>query len=324
MGTLEESGYSRNHFTFGPRRCRGEFLSKSGGNVAFPGYDFTSHFAEIDGLRLHYLDEGHGDCVVMLHGNPNWSFYYRNLVHALRDRYRCLVPDHIGCGLSDKPADDRYEYSLARRVADLETWLEQCRATSNLTLVVHDWGGMIGMAYATKYPERIRRLVILNTGAFHLPKTKPVPWQLKLARSPLGALLVRGFNAFSRGAVRSCVTRHPMPTDVANAYCAPYDSWAHRIAVHRFVQDIPLKSGDRGFDLISEVGNRLELLAQVPMFIGWGERDFVFDEHFLKEWLARFPKAELHRYPDCGHYILEDAQEELVPLIGRFLDSHPL
>jgi pimeloyl-ACP methyl ester carboxylesterase len=295
-----------------------------GGNVVFPGYDFSSHFVEINTLRMHYLDEGQGEVVVMLHGNPNWSYYYRNLVRALRDRYRCLVPDHIGCGLSDKPGDDRYEYSLAQRVADLETWLDHCGAKDNLTLVVHDWGGMIGMAFATRYPERIRRLVVLNTGAFHLPKTKSVPWQLKLARSPLGPLLVRGWNAFSRGAVKSCVTRQPMPKDVADAYCAPYNSWANRIAVHRFVQDIPLFPSDRGYDLITSVEDRLDRLKSIPMFIGWGDRDFVFDSHFLQQWLDRFPAAELHRYPDCGHYILEDAAAELVPLISQFLDAHPL
>jgi haloalkane dehalogenase len=295
-----------------------------GGNVVFPGYDFSSHFVEINTLRMHYLDEGQGEVVVMLHGNPNWSYSYRNLVRALRDRYRCLVPDHIGCGLSDKPGDDRYEYSLAQRVADLETWLDHCGAKDNLTLVVHDWGGMIGMAFATRYPERIRRLVVLNTGAFHLPKTKSVPWQLKLARSPLGPLLVRGWNAFSRGAVKSCVTRQPMPKDVADAYCAPYNSWANRIAVHRFVQDIPLFPSDRGYDLITSVEDRLDRLKSIPMFIGWGDRDFVFDSHFLQQWLDRFPAAELHRYPDCGHYILEDAAAELVPLISQFLDAHPL
>ena len=273
---------------------------------------------------MHYLDEGRGATVVMLHGNPNWSYYYRNLVVALRDRYRCLVPDHIGCGMSDKPDDRRYEFSLAQRVADLEHWLDKLQAVRNLTLVVHDWGGMIGMAYATKHPDRIKRLVVLNTGAFHLPVTKPVPWQLKLARSPLGALLVRGFNAFSRGAVQSCVIRRPMPRDVGRAYCAPYDSWSNRRAVHRFVQDIPLKPEDRGYDLVTQVGNDLEKLKHLPMLIGWGDKDFVFDEHFLREWQSRFPDAELHRYPDCGHYILEDASDELIPLIRTFLDSHPL
>lgn len=289
-----------------------------------PGYDFTHHYVDLGGMQMHYLDEGRGDAVIMLHGNPNWSYYYRNLVGALRDRYRCLVPDHIGCGMSDKPGDDRYEFSLKQRVADLEAWLNKLQVTQNLTLVVHDWGGMIGMAYATKYPDRIKRLVVLNTGAFHLPKAKPVPWQLKLARSPLGAVLVRGFNAFSRGAVQSCVTRRPMPYEVGKAYCAPYNSWANRLAVHRFVQDIPLKPGDRGYELVSEVASRLDHLKHVPMLIGWGDNDFVFDKHFLNEWLARFPDAELHRYSDCGHYILEDASEELIPIIREFLEKHPI
>jgi cis-3-alkyl-4-acyloxetan-2-one decarboxylase len=291
---------------------------------SYPGYDFTHQFATITGFRMHYLDEGRGPPVVMLHGNPNWSYYYRNLIVSLRDSYRCLVPDHIGCGMSDKPDDEQYEYSLAHRVSDLEQWLQSLDATRDLTLVVHDWGGMIGMAYATRFPEQIRRLVVLNTGAFPLPAAKPVPWQLKMARGIFGAFLVRGLNAFSRGAVKSCVTRHPMPRDVGRAYCAPYDSWANRIAVHRFVQDIPLKPGDRGYDLVSQVAADLVKLKDIPVFIGWGDRDFVFDEHFLKEWLVRFPTAELHRYPDCGHYILEDAAEELIPLIRQFLDSHPL
>ena len=272
---------------------------------------------------MHYLDEGQGETVVMLHGNPNWSFYYRHLIAKLRDRYRCLVPDHIGCGMSDKPNDRHYEYSLSQRVADLELWLEQLNATHNLTLVVHDWGGMIGMTYATRYPDRIRRIVLLNTGAFHLPEKKAVPWQLKLARGPLGALLVRGFGAFSNGAVRSCVTRKPMSTDIARAYCAPYNSWANRIAVHRFVQDIPVKQGDRGYELVTQVSKTLGRLDHLPVFIGWGEKDFVFDDFFLQEWLQRFPNAELHRYPDCGHYVLEDAGLELVPLISTFLESHP-
>jgi haloalkane dehalogenase len=110
-----------------------------------------------------------------------------------------------------------------------------------------------------------------------------------------------------------------MQADVAAAYCAPYDSWANRIAVHRFVQDIPLKAGDRAWSTVVETEERLSLLADKPMLIGWGDRDFVFDHHFLAEWQRRFPKAELHRYPDCGHYVLEDAADELIPIIREFL-----
>lgn len=290
----------------------------------WPGYAFASHFAEIGGHRLHYVDEGRGEPVVMVHGNPNWSYYWRNLIPALSDRYRCLALDHIGCGLSDKPSDRDYDYTLARRVADFDAWISTLNLTEPINLVVHDWGGMIGCAWAVQHPERIARLVVLNTGAFPLPKTKPVPWQLQLARTPLlGALLVRGFSAFSLGAVRSCVTRTPMPRDVGRAYCAPYDSSAHRIAVHRFVQDIPLEPGDRSMPVVTETAAGLQKLDHHPMLIGWGEKDFVFDNHFLQEWLVRFPRAELHRFADCGHYVLEDAGPQLIPRIRTFLETTP-
>src|SRR3954452_2796843 len=155
-----------------------------------PGRDFLR-----DGLRLHYLDEGEGEPVVMVHGNPTWSFYFRDLVEAMNGSYRTIVPDHIGCGRSDKPDDSRYEYTLKSRVDDLEALLDHLEVDRGITLVLHDWGGMIGMAYAARHPERISRLVILNTGASPLPATKPFPWALRVCRDTrLGAGLVRGLN----------------------------------------------------------------------------------------------------------------------------------
>ena len=259
----------------------------------------------------------------MLHGNPTWSFYYRKLVLGLRDDYRTIVPDHIGCGLSDKPDDSRYEYSLRQRVADLEALLNHLELREDLTLVLHDWGGMIGMAFAHRHPERIKRLVILNTAAFPLPSAKRLPWSLWWCRTPLvGPLLVRGFNAFCRGALRYCV-RKPLPPEVRNGYLAPYDSWRNRIAVLRFVQDIPLAPHDRGFDLVQEVAEGLQRFVALPMLICWGERDFVFDSHFRDEWRRRFPQAEVHLFPDAGHYVLEDAGAEILPLVRDFLRRHP-
>ena len=284
-------------------------------------YPFIGKKLDLDGLNYHYLDEGNGPTVVMVHGNPSWSFYYRNLVLKLRDRYRCIVPDHIGCGFSDKPGDDRYDYTLAQRVDDLERLLEQLGLVENITLVVHDWGGMIGMAYAVRHPERISRLVILNTGAFHLPKEKIFPPALDVCRNTgLGTLLVRGFNAFSLGASIVGCKRNPMSRELRNLYQLPYDSWANRIATLRFVQDIPLAPGDRNYDLVSTVSDGIGQFKDLPMLICWGELDFVFDLHFLAEWQQRFPDVEVHSYPDCGHYILEDAKEEVVPLISTFLD----
>lgn len=283
-------------------------------------YPFNGHVLDRDGLRYHYLDEGAGPPVVMLHGNPTWSFYYRNLVRALAGGYRCVVPDHIGCGRSDKPGDDRYEYTLKSRVDDLEGLLDHLGLADGITLVVHDWGGMIGMAYATRHPHRISRLVVLNTGAFHLPETKAFPMALRICRdSALNGLLVQGLNLFARGAAHIGCKRKPLDASLRRTYCAPYDSWANRIATLRFVQDIPLQPGDRAYDLVTEVQEGLERFRSLPILICWGERDFVFDRHFLAQWRKRFPEAEVHSFPDCGHYILEDAAEEVIPLIQKFL-----
>ena len=287
---------------------------------AHPGRDFDR-----DGLRLHYLDEGEGEPVVMVHGNPTWSFYYRNLVESLSGQYRTIAVDHIGCGLSDKPDDSRYAYALQSRVDDLESLLDHLEVDRGITLVLHDWGGMIGMAYAARHPERISRLVILNTGAFPLPASKPFPWPLWICRNTaLGAWLVRGGNAFAAIAARVGCQRKPMAKDLRDAYIAPYDSWANRIATLRFVQDIPLRPGDRGYEIVLGTAARLGAFADVPMLIAWGLKDFVFDRHFLDEWTRRFPKAEVHRFEDCGHYILEDAGDEIIPMIQRFLAAHPV
>jgi len=299
-------------------------------------YPFDSHYLRLGALRYHYLDEGAGESVVMVHGNPTWSFYYRNLISALRPRYRCVVPDHIGCGLSDKPGDDAYDYTLQQRVDDLDALIEHLDLGDGLTLVVHDWGGMIGMAWALRRPERIRRLVVMNTAAFLLPQAerqgsnrygmpaKRLPWRLRVLhrRGALASLAVQGFNLFSRGAALMA-TKKGLARDVRAGLMAPYDSWKNRIATLRFVQDIPLSPRHPSYDLAKWVDENLYRLADVPMLICWGEHDFVFDGDFLNEWRRRFPKAEVHTFADAGHYVLEDACEEIIPLVEGFLLQHP-
>ncbi len=288
-------------------------------------YPFESHYVAVrDGMKLHYIDEGAGEPVVMVHGNPTWSVYYRNLVQALQGGYRCLALDHIGMGLSDKPSDSVYAYTLQSRIDDLEAWLDTLGIRDNITLVLHDWGGAIGMGFAARHPGRIKRFVILNTAAFHLPSGKGFPKGLALTRTSLGAFLVLRFNAFSAAAARVCCTRRRMSKDVRALYCRPYDSPANRIATLRFVQDIPLKPGDTCYDLISGMQQSLPQFAETPALICWGMKDFVFDKHFLAQWEQHWPHAEVHRFPDCGHYILEDAHEEIIPLVEEFLARHPI
>lgn len=294
----------------------------SGSETTWAGYDFQGHSLDRGGHRYHYLDEGIGSPVVMVHGNPTWSYYYRNLVKKLRDHHRVIVPDHMGCGLSDKPSDDEYDYHLASRVADLKALIDHTIPGQRFTLVVHDWGGAIGMLYAVRHAARIERIVLLNTGAFHLPESKPFPWLLRVAAHPLwGALTVRGLNIFSLATSYFGCRRRQMPEAVRAGYLAPYRTWSDRRAVHRFVQDIPLRTGDRGYELISEIERGLDQFKDRPIRVFWGEKDFVFDRHFLAEWRKRWPHADVTTFPDAGHYILEDAAEEVIPEIARFIDE---
>ncbi len=288
-------------------------------------YPFESRRLTVNGQRMHYVDEGRGEPLVMVHGNPTWSFYYRGLIKSLRDQYRCIAPDHIGCGLSAKPGDDEYEYTLRRRIEDLEALLDELGLYENVTLVGHDWGGMIGMGCALRRPERFGRLVLFNTAAFGLPPAKRLPARLWLIRNLrwLAPIAVRGFNLFAGAATWMACGKH-MDSRVRAAYLLPYDSWAHRIATLRFVQDIPLRPQDPSYDTVQWVDQNLHQLADRPMLIGWGMKDFVFDVHFLNEWRRRMPGAEVHTFSDAGHYVLEDAGERIVPMVQDFLHRHPL
>lgn len=288
-------------------------------------YPYTSHYLDLNGFKYHYLDQGEGEPLVMVHGNPTWSFYFRELINNFSPRFRTIVPDHIGCGLSDKPDFDAYGFGLENRVDDLEMLLDHLGVDHNITLILHDWGGMIGMAYAVRHPERIRRLILLNTYAFLPPADYRVPLSGHFIRraGPLAALAILGFNLFSFGALY-LASRKGLARDVKNGLTAPYNCWNHRIAVLRFVQDIPLSPKDSSYSLAKTVDDKLALFSDTPILICWGEHDFVFNHCFLDEWQRRFPNAETHRFSDAGHYVLEDVPEKIVPLIQDFLQRHPL
>ncbi len=289
-------------------------------------FPFAEHYVERHGLAQHYLDEGQGEPVVMVHGNPTWSLYFRSLVLALRGDYRCIVPDHIGCGRSDKPPAGRYDYRLASRIDDLEALIEGLDLPDRINLVVHDWGGMIGMGYAVRHPERIRRLVIHNTAAFHLPPSMRIPRSIGMVRdSRLASLFVCGLNGFARTASHWCTTRAPLSAEVRRAYCAPYDSWHNRFATLRFVQDIPLAPEDPSFATVTAVQEGLAKLAHKPTLLCWGAKDFVFDLRVLTEWRQRFPRARVREFADCGHYLLEDAGAEVAnEVLAFFRDTSGL
>lgn len=275
-------------------------------------YPFEPRFCTINGNRMAYLDEGCGPPVVMVHGNPSWSYLYRNVIRNLRDRYRCIAPDHLGCGFSDKPQD--YPYCLANHINNLERLLESLNI-QRCILMIHDWGGAIGMGWAGRHPERVTGVIALNTAAF---RSDRLPLRIKVCRWPLlGPLLVQGLNGFARAATFMAVTR-PMRSEIAHGFLAPYDTWAHRIALLRFVQDIPMDEAHPSWSTLLAVEASLHQLQHCPVLLCWGGRDFCFNDTFYQEWLRRFPLAEAHFFASANHYVLEDALSEIQPLIDSF------
>jgi haloalkane dehalogenase len=267
---------------------------------------------------MSYLDEGSGDeAVLMVHGNPTWSFYYRNLVLGLRGKIRCIVPDHLGCGLSDKPQD--FNYTLSEHIKNVRTLIDKL-ALKKVHLIVHDWGGPIGLGTMLQTPETLGSVVILNTAAF---ADTVVPWRIRLCRAPLiGEWIVRGFNGFAGPATWMSVTK-PLSPAVKNGFVFPYDNWANRIATHRFVVDIPSGQGAPSDAALAQVEAKLPLLRDHPVRILWGGKDFCFNRHYYDRWCQLLPNAEATYFENAGHYVLEDADTDCLRAVSARLGLVP-
>ena len=278
-------------------------------------YDFPSHYLALPAGRLHYLDEGSGPTVMLIHGNPTWSYYYRNLTKVLSKHFRVIVPDHLGCGLSDKPAD--YHYKLENHIKNLCSLVEHL-GVKRISMVVHDWGGAIGLGMVEQGEVELDKLVLLNTAAY---RSTRIPLRISICRWPvIGKILVQGGNAFAGAAVYMAVTRR-MDSRVAAAYLKPYDSWDNRRATYEFVKDIPLQSHHQSYQKLVAIEKSLSLIREkrVPVALFWGGKDFCFNHYFYDQWLKRFPDIEPRYFNDWGHYLLEDGRGEIEPLIDEFL-----
>ena len=278
-------------------------------------YPFTSLYFDLNPYKLHYLDEGEGEVLLFLHGNPTWSFYYRSLIQNFQGRYRCVAPDHIGCGFSDKPQD--YSYTLTTHIDNLEK-LVGFLGLKNITLMVHDWGGAIGMGLAVRKPELIKRLVLFNTASF---LSMDIPLRIGLCRMPLlGTILIRYLNLFVRGVLRFGLKRRKRLTqNVRAGYLAPYDTFENRIANLKFVQDIPMEQTVPSYSVIQYIERNLKQFDGYPILIIWGIEDFCFNIKFLNKWREIFPRAEVREVCNAGHLVVEDASDEIIPWIEGFL-----
>jgi cis-3-alkyl-4-acyloxetan-2-one decarboxylase len=270
-----------------------------------------AEWVETDGVRLHVVDEGSGEPVVMLHGNPTSSHLWRNFVPPLVEAgYRAVAPDQLGFGRSDKPSDSR-EYSYGRHVRHLGAVMDALEL-GDVTLVLHDWGGPIGLAWAVEQPERVRRLVLLNTVGWPPPLGRRPSLGYRVLAAPLlGDVLVRGAHAVVRYALLRRLVTRPIPEADRAGYLAAQPTWASRAGI--------LAAIHHSVEVVRGGPARDELLTDKPALIVWGMRDPILKPSLLRRWRERFPQAEVHELANASHFLQEDAHEQIVPLLLDFL-----
>lgn len=279
--------------------------------------------------RIHYIDQGgqgpspsdKGDAssqtILCVHGNPTWSFYYRSIVSQFQNKARVIAVDNIGCGLSDKPAN--YDYCLKNHTANLIYLIDQLDL-KNVLMVVHDWGGAIGLGAAVARPERIAKLVILNTAAFVPPY---IPLRIAACRIPvIGSLAIRYANAFAWTATWMAIDRlKKLPEATKSGLLYPYGTPADRIAIDRFVQDIPMHKEHRTWEVLNQLERELSKLASKPTSMVWGMKDWCFRPECLERLSQHLPQAKIQKLEDVGHYVMEEAPQEVCLAIEELLET---
>jgi len=279
-----------------------------------PGqFPFESRFVSVLGAKLHYVDEGRGPVVLMLHGNPAWSFLYRRKIEALRTRHRCVAFDLAGFGLSEAP--DGFSF-LPEDQSKLIAAALDALDIRDATLVAHDWGGPIGLGAMLATNQCITRLVLGNTWAWLVNGDLHFEWFSKMMGGPIGRWGSERFALFVRFVMPSSMKRRKLTTDEINAYLAPF-AGRSRKPMHVFPREITGSSR-----WLAEIESKLRTFGGRVHFI-WPENDIAFREKELQHWLQLFPSASVTRIPRCGHFLWEDAPDETLAALQRALDDRP-
>lgn len=276
-------------------------------------YPFAAHFFQTPAGKLHYVDEGSGEVIVMLHGNPAWSFLYRKLIKRLSLHYRCIAPDHIGFGLSDKPADWRY---LPEEHAQNFAALVEHLGLKNITLVMGDWGGPIGMHYAVYHPQNVKRLVVTNTWAWPVDKDFHYVSFSAFIGGPIGRFLIRRFNFFVSSFMRVAFgDKRKLSSHAHQHYKDALPTAAARKGCYVFPKQIIAST-----PWLENIWSKVEVLKDKPTLFVWGMKDVAFREKELRRWQQALPNSSALRLDSVGHFVPEEAPEELGKAITRFLN----
>lgn len=275
-------------------------------------YPFADRHMAVNGASVHYVDEGDGPPLLLLHGNPTWSFVYREIILGLRDRYRCIAPDYPGFGLSQAPTG--YGFTPAEHAGVIEQWL-LALDLRNVTMMVQDWGGPIGFAIATRHPERFSAFVIGNTWAW--PKSDPSTQAFsRILGGPIGRHLILQRNIFVEQLIPGGVRRRKLSPAVMEAYRGRFATPESRRPTYVFPREILVS---RPF--LAEVERRLPAVADRPALLTWPTSDVAFRGRERAHWERIFPSHRTVVLEGAGHYIQEDAPAEIVAAIRNWPDA---
>jgi pimeloyl-ACP methyl ester carboxylesterase len=280
-------------------------------------FPFEARYVEVAGTRLHYVDEGPRDArpLLFVHGNPTWSYLWRKPIAALSGKgHRCVAFDHMGFGRSEKPRH-LAAYTLRRHVDNMLGFVEALDLR-DLTLVVHDWGGPIGLGTMLEAHERLRAVVLMNTWAWELPSFLP-PFLREFRTEGLGEILALGGNLFVESIPGGMARRDPDPV-MMDAYRAPFPDYWSRAGTLAFQREIPLTERDPSAPLMASIHEHLPEL-EGPKLLVWGMRDPVFQPVFLDQWRELFPDADVAEVQDASHFLVEDRPEAVTAAIEGFL-----
>jgi len=292
-------------------------------DMIFEGtFPFTPHYHHVNGFDMHYVDEGSGEPIVLLHGDPTWGYLYRKFIPSLARQHRCIVPDQMGMGKSGA-SQALYPYRLRHHINNLESLLLHLDL-HQITLVLHDWGGPVGLGFAIRYPERIKRLILTNTWAFASWPGGSFPRLLTIIRSERGEKFVLEKHGYLEPALIG-TTNHPenLTEVVMDAYRAPFPTPESRRALLCWSRDIPVSEADPSYAEMQQIEAALPLFTNTPILLLWGMRDPVLNVSVLRIWQRLYPHATTYELADASHFLQEDAPEQMVRWIKEFLEANP-
>ncbi|WP_219290323.1 alpha/beta fold hydrolase [Arthrospiribacter ruber] len=274
-------------------------------------YPFTPRKFQINEHHMNYIDEGEGEVMLFVHGTPSWSFDFRKVIKELQRDARCIAIDHIGFGLSDKPKD--YDYSTQNHALTLEQFIVE-KDLQNITLVLHDFGGPIGIAVALKYPERVKGIIILNSWLWSSKGDPEYEKFVKILRSPLLPFLYRKLNFSPRYILPKSFGPNNKPEKrILKHYSKPFSKSSERNGTLAFAMS--LLNDQDWFETLWE---QKEKLLDKPMLFIWGLADPIITPKNLEKFKLGFPKANVYQLEGSGHFPQEERPEDVVAAIRRF------